>query len=104
MFSQVGLPKTGNSCDTLVIQTYIAKGPAMSISVRLKPELAKVLERECRRQRKTRTALIHEALIAFLQPPRPRLGDVFRDVLADMPEGLGIERGPQGVADRRDWV
>jgi len=76
----------------------------MSISVRLKPELAKVLERECRRQRKTRTALIHEALIAFLQPPRPRLGDVFRDVLADMPEGLGIERGPQGVADRRDWV
>jgi len=74
----------------------------MPISVRLKPELATVLERECRRQRKTRTALIQEALIAFLQPSRLRLGDVFRDVLADMPEGLGIERGPQGIPDRRD--
>jgi len=76
----------------------------MSISVRLKPELAKMLERECKRRRKTRTALIHEALIAFLHPPRPRLGDLFRDVLADLPEGLGIERGSQGVADRRDWA
>lgn len=76
----------------------------MSISVRLKPELAKVLERECRRQRKTRTALIHEALIAFLQPTRPRLGDVLRDVLTDMPEGLGIERSRPGVVDRRDWT
>lgn len=76
----------------------------MSISVRLKPELSKVLERECKRQRKTRTALIHEALTAFLQPSRPRLGDVIRDVLTDAPQGLGIERGLPGVAERRDWT
>ena len=37
---------------------------AMLISVRLTPELSKVLERECKRQRKTRTVLIHEALTA----------------------------------------
>ena len=39
----------------------------MSNSVRLKPELSKMLERECKRQRKTRTALIHEALTAYLR-------------------------------------
>ena len=38
----------------------------MAISVRLKPDISKALERECKRQRKTRTALIHEALAAFL--------------------------------------
>jgi predicted transcriptional regulator len=40
----------------------------MTVSVRLKPEISKLLERECKWQRKTRTALIHEALTAF---PRP---------------------------------
>ena len=76
----------------------------MAISVRLKPELSKVLERECKRRRKTRTALIHEALNAFLRPVRPRFGDAIRDVLADVPQGLGIERGLPGVPDRRDWT
>lgn len=75
----------------------------MTISVRLKPEISKVLERECKRQRKTRTALIHEALVAFLQPPPVRLGDVIRDVLADSPRGLGLERNQPEVADLRDW-
>jgi predicted transcriptional regulator len=75
----------------------------MAISVRLKPEISKVLERECKRQRKTRTALIHEALAAFLQPIHPRLGDVIREVLADSPQGLGLERSQPEAADRRDW-
>ena len=75
----------------------------MAISVRLKPEISKVLERECKRQRKTRTALIHEALAAFLQPSRPRLGDVIREVLADSPQGLGLERSQPEAAERRDW-
>lgn len=76
---------------------------SMSISVRLKPDISKVLERECKRQRKTRTALIHEALAAYLEPPRARLGDVIREVLADSPQGLGMERQQPQVADRRDW-
>ena len=75
----------------------------MAISVRLKPDISKALERECKRQRKTRTALIHEALAAFLQPARPRLGDVIRELLADSPRGLGLERNQPEVADQRDW-
>ena len=75
----------------------------MAISVRLKPDISKALERECKRQRKTRTALIHEALAAFLQPARPRLGDVIRELLADSPQGLGLERNQPEVADQRDW-
>ena len=75
----------------------------MTLSVRLKPDVAKVLDRECKRQRKTRTDLIHEALVAFLHPQRPRLGDVIRDVLADSPEGLGLERTQPEMSDTRDW-
>ena len=37
-------------------------------SVRPKPDIAKVRERECKRRRKTRTDLIQEALAAFLEP------------------------------------
>lgn len=76
----------------------------MSVSVRLKPDIAKLLERECKRQRKNRTEVIHEALAAFLQPERPRLGDVIREVLADSPEGLGFERQQPAAADQRDWT
>ena len=75
----------------------------MLISVRLKPELSKVLERECKRQRKTRTALIHEALTAFLQPQRPKLGDVLRDVMADTPQGWRLERNQPAASDAREW-
>ena len=75
----------------------------MAISVRLKPDISKALERECKRQHKTRTALIHEALAAFLQPARPRLGDVIRELLADSPQGLGLERNQPEVADQRNW-
>ena len=64
----------------------------MTLSVRLNPELARLLDRAARRHRKSRSALVHEALKQYLSPPRPRLGDVIREVLADCPEGLGIER------------
>ncbi len=75
----------------------------MLIPVRLTPELSKVLERECKRQRKTRTVLIHEALTAFLQPQRPLLGDVLREVMADTPDGWGLERKQPATSDARDW-
>ena len=64
----------------------------MPLSVRLNPQLARLLDRAVRRQRKSRSALVHEALHQYLSPPRQRLGDVIREVLADSPEGLGIER------------
>ena len=76
----------------------------MAISVRLRPDIEKMLQRECKRQHKTRTALIHEALAAFLQPERPRLGDVIREVLADSPAGLGLRRDQPEAADTRDWA
>lgn len=75
----------------------------MAISVRLKPELSKVLARECKRQRKTRTALIHEALDAYLNPKQVNLGDAFAEALAASPKGFGIERAQPAAADVRDW-
>lgn len=75
----------------------------MSVSVRLKPEISKMLERECKRQRKTRTALIHEALAAYLQPQRLPLGDVLREVMADTPDGWGLQRDQPVENDTRDW-
>ena len=76
----------------------------MAISVRLKPELSKVLERECKRQRKTRTALIHEALDAYLNAKRRNLGDAFAEALAASPKGFGIERLQPAAPDERDWT
>ena len=75
----------------------------MSISVRLKPELSKVLDRECKRQRKTRTALIHEALDAYLNAKPQNLGDALAAALAVSPQGFGIERAQPAAADVRDW-
>ena len=76
----------------------------MTISVRLKPELSKVLERECKRQHKTRTALIHEALAAYLKPKQRNLGDVLSEALAASPRGFGMERAQPVTADPRDWT
>jgi predicted transcriptional regulator len=76
---------------------------AMTVSMRLKPDIAKLLDRECKRRRVTRTALIHAALASYLRPQRPRLGDVIREVLADSPEGLGLQRMPPEQVDARDW-
>ena len=64
----------------------------MLVSLRLKPEVVRLLKQACKSERKTRTAVIHDALKQYLSPLRPPLGDVIREVLADCPEGLGIER------------
>lgn len=76
----------------------------MAISVRLKPELSKVLERECKRQRKTRSALIHEALAAYLKPKQRNLGEALAEALAASPRGFGIERAQPATVDKRDWA
>ena len=76
----------------------------MTISVRLKPELSKILERECKRQRKTRSALIQEALIAYLKPAQRNLGDALAEALSTTPQGFGIERAQPAAVDERDWT
>lgn len=76
----------------------------MTLSVRLKPELARLLDKACRQQRKSRTALVHDALTQYLRPARPRLGDVIREVLADCPQGLGIERVQPAAPEPREKV
>ena len=76
----------------------------MPISVRLKPELARLLDAAARREQKTRTDLIHEALVAWLKPRRPGLGATIRAALADTPGGFGLEREQPREADRRDWA
>ena len=75
----------------------------MPISVRLKPELEQLLDNTSRRARRSRSALIHDALTAFLKPQRPQLGAAIRRALAEMPQGFGIEREQPKAADRRDW-
>ena len=75
----------------------------MPTSIRLKPELERLLAQATRRDRKTRSAVIHDALSAFLVRRRPRLGDAIRRALAEAPEGLGIERAQPTRMDRRPW-
>jgi len=75
----------------------------MPISVRLKPELEQLLDQASRRDRRSRSALIHDALTAFLKPQHPGLGTAIRDALAKTPGDFGIEREQPRVADKRDW-
>ena len=75
----------------------------MPISIRLKPDLERLLAQATRRERKTRSAVIHDALSAFLVRRRPRLGDAIRRALAEAPEGFGIERRQPTRADKRAW-
>lgn len=75
----------------------------MPISVRLKPDLERLLDEASRRERKTRSAVIHDALAAFLKRRRPGLGDAVRRVLAEVPGGLGIEREQPAATDKRAW-
>ena len=75
----------------------------MPISVRLKPEIERLLDEAGRREGKTRSAVIHDALDAFLKRRRPRLGDAIRRALAEAPEGLGIEREQPAAAEKRAW-
>jgi predicted transcriptional regulator len=75
----------------------------MPISVRLKPELEKQLAAAARRERKSRSAIIHEALTARFAPVRPPLGEAVRRALAAAPGGFGIERDQPSVAEPRAW-
>jgi predicted transcriptional regulator len=75
----------------------------MPISVRLKPDLEQLLDKASRRDRRSRSALIHDALTAFLKPQRRKLGTAIRHALAKTPRGFGIERGQPPAADKRDW-
>ena len=75
----------------------------MPMSVRLKPDIERLLDQACRNARKKRSALIHEALAQYLKPRRPSLGEVIRQSLAESPEGFGIERGQPRAADKRRW-
>ena len=75
----------------------------MPLSVRLKPDLERLLDQVSRRAGKSRSAVIHEALAAFLKPQTPRLGSAIRRALAEAPEGFGIERKQPALTDRRSW-
>jgi len=75
----------------------------MPISVRLKPDVERLLEEAARRERKSRSAVIHDALDAFLRRKRPKLGDAIRRALAESPGGLGIERTQPRRSDKRAW-
>jgi predicted transcriptional regulator len=75
----------------------------MPLSVRLKPELEQLLDATARRERKSRSAIIHEALAARLRPAKPRLGDVIRGALAGTSNGFALERKQPRKVDRRAW-
>ena len=75
----------------------------MTLSVRLKPEIEQLLDKASRRGRKSRSALVNEALTAFLRPQQPRLGEAIRRTLSVKPGGLGIGREQPLAADKRDW-
>jgi len=76
----------------------------MPISIRLKPSLERLLNATCRRERKTRSALIHEALAAYLRPTQANLGEALAEALAASPRGFGVERDQPAAADQRDWA
>jgi predicted transcriptional regulator len=75
----------------------------MPISVRLKPEIERLLDKASRRDRRSRSALIHDALTAFLKPQHPKLGAAIRQALVKAPRGFGIGREQPPAADKRDW-
>ena len=75
----------------------------MPISVRLKPELEKLLDAAARRERKSRSAIVHEALTERLQPLRPQLGKVIREALVNAPDGFALERDQPKSPDKRAW-
>ena len=75
----------------------------MPLSVRLKPQLEQLLDAAARRERKSRSAIIHEALAARLRPVKPRLGEVIREALAGKSDGFALERKQPSKVDRRAW-
>jgi hypothetical protein len=62
-----------------------------------------LLDAAARRERKSRSAIIREALAARLRPVKPHLGDTIREALAGRPDGFALERNQPRKADRRAW-
>jgi len=85
------------------VQLILSRSSAIPLSVRLKPQLEKLLDATARRERKSRSAIIHEALAARLRPAKPLLGDAIRAALAETPGGFAIERKQPRKVDRRAW-
>ena len=75
----------------------------MPVSVRLRPDVERLLDEAIRRTRKSRSAVIHDALDAFLKPRQPSLGESIRRALAHAPGGFDIERKQPESADKRAW-
>ena len=75
----------------------------MLVSLRLKPEVVRLLKQACKSERKTRTAVIHEALEAHLKRGKTPLGERIREALKKIPEGFRIERRQPRKPDKRDW-
>ena len=75
----------------------------MHLSVRLKPDLERLLDQASKRTHKKRSVLVHEALTEYLQPRQPNLGDLIQQALEKSPGGFGIERNQPDTADKRNW-
>ena len=75
----------------------------MPISVRLKPELQRILDELSRRERKSRSAVIHELLTAQLRRRQMHPAEALRRALAGAPEGLNIARRQPAKPDKRAW-
>lgn len=75
----------------------------MPISVRFKPERERRLDAACRRERRTRSALVREAIAAYLTPNGRKLADVTSEALAASPGGFDLKRNRRFVGDKRNW-
>jgi predicted transcriptional regulator len=75
----------------------------MPISVRLKPQLQRLLDELSRRERKSRSAVIHELLNAQLARRRMHPAEALRRVLSEVPGGFGVKRQQPRRADKRAW-
>lgn len=75
----------------------------MLVSLRIRPDVAPLLKQACRAGRKTRTAVIHEALEAYLKRGEVPLGEAIRQALRLAPRGLGVKRRQPRRAERRKW-
>ena len=76
----------------------------MPTSVRLKPEIEKLLDQACKSKHKNRSTVINEALAEFLKPRRPNLGELFEELLKESPQGFRIKRQQPKTPDKRDWL
>ena len=74
----------------------------MPISIRLEPELEKLLEALCKREHKTKTEIIHYALRQVLVPKKSA-AQTIKEALREIEPGFHIERNQPMKSDERDW-